>query len=121
LLELASWVHEFVPYIAAYADSPKTLEELQDAVSTPAIAYDIHHIVEQTPAEQEGFSRDLIDSSENLVRIPTLKHWQVTGWYTKANEDFGGLSPRSFLRGKDWDTRMRVGRDALIDQGILKP
>ena len=103
MLELASWVHEFVPYIAAYADPPKTLEELQNAVSIPAIGYDIHHIVEQTPAEQDGFPRNQINSRENVVRIPTLKHWQITGWFMKGNEDFDGLSPRNYLRGKDWD------------------
>jgi hypothetical protein len=35
-----------------------------------------------------------------LVRIPTLKHWQITGWYMTPSEDYGGLSPRSYLRGK---------------------
>ena len=34
-------------------------------------------------------SRSLIDSPENLVRIPTLKHWQITGWYMTPNEDYG--------------------------------
>ena len=121
VLELASWVHEFVPYIAAYADPPKTLEELQNAVSIPAIGYDIHHIVEQTPAEQDGFPRNQIDLRENVVRIPTLKHWQITGWFMKGNEDFDGLSPRNYLRGKDWETRMQMGLKALIDQGALKP
>ena len=121
MLEVASWVHEALPFIQAYVDPPKTLKELQDAVSTPSRGYDIHHIVEQTPAEQDGFSRSLIDSRENLVRIPTLKHWQINSWYMKPNEDFGGLSPRNYLRGKDWDTRMRVGQDALINHGVLKP
>jgi hypothetical protein len=121
LFEVASWVHEFVPYIAAYADPAKTLEELQQAVATPAKGYDIHHIVEQTSAEQDGFPRSVIDSRENLVRIPTLKHWQVTGWYMTGNEDFGGLPPRDYLRGKNWETRVRVGVEALIKHGVLKP
>jgi hypothetical protein len=30
--------------------------------------YDIHHIVEQTPADQDGFPRHLISRGENLVR-----------------------------------------------------
>ena len=121
-IEAASWlIEEGAPYIEAYADPPKSLEELQDAVSTPARGYDIHHIVEQTQAEQDGFSRSLIDSPENLVRIPTLKHWQITGWYMTPNEDYGGMSPRSYLRGKDWSERVRVGHDALVDHGVLKP
>jgi hypothetical protein len=43
--------------IEPYRDEPKTLEELQRAVSTPKRGYDVHHIVEQTSAEQDGFPR----------------------------------------------------------------
>jgi hypothetical protein len=121
VLELASWVHEFVPYIAAYADPPKTLEELQNAVSISAIGYDIHHIVEQTPAQQDGFTRTQIDSRENVVRIPTLKHWQITGWFATKSVRFGGQSPRDYLRGQDWNTRLKIGTEALIKHGVLKP
>ena len=93
----------------------------QEAVSTPAAGYDIHHIVEQTPAEQDGFSRSLIGSRDNLVRIPTLKHWQITGWYMTPSEDFGGMSPRSYLRGRSWEERVLVGYRGLIRSGVLKP
>jgi hypothetical protein len=94
---------------------------LQNAVSTPLKGYDVHHIVEQTSAEQGGFPRALIDSPENLVRIPTLKHWQVTAWSMMRNKDYGGVSPREHLRGKGWEERMRVGKEALIRNGVLKP
>jgi hypothetical protein len=121
-LEIASWVVEAGgPYIEAYSDPPKSLQELQDAVSTPATGYDIHHIVEQTPAEQDGLPRSLIDSPDNLVRIPTLKHWQITGWYMVRRDAYGGISPRTYLRGKDWGERTRVGYRALIENGVLKP
>ena len=121
-MEVASWlIEEGAPYIEAYADPPKSLEELRDAVSTPARGYDIHHIVEQTQAEQDGFSRSLINSPENLVRISTLKHWQITGWYMTPSEDFGGLAPRSYLRGKSWEERVQVGYRGLVRFGVLKP
>jgi hypothetical protein len=96
-------------------------EELQRAAATSAKGYDVHHIVEQTPAEQDGFARALIDAPENRVRIPTLKHWQITGWYMTRNDAYGGLSPRAYLRDKDWEERVSVGRKALITYGILKP
>jgi hypothetical protein len=112
---------EFEPYISAYFDEPKTIEELQNAVALPARGYDIHHVVEKTPARNEGFSQDLIEGRENLVRIPTLKHWQITGWYGKKNEKFDGLTPRDYLRGKSWEERVKVGKEALTKYGILKP
>ncbi|MGZ8390231.1 MAG: hypothetical protein ACXWVL_06520 [Rhodoplanes sp.] len=88
---------------------------------TPEIGYNIHHVNEQTPAEQDGYSRWMIDAPENLVRIPTLKHWEITGWYMTSNEDYGGLSPRAYLRGKSWEERRRVGIDALIQHKVLIP
>jgi hypothetical protein len=121
VLEAAEWIHRSYPYIQSYLDRPRTLGELQDAVLDPKKGYDIHHIVEKTPAAQAGFSDDLINGQGSLVRIPTLKHWEITGWYMTKNENFGGLSPRDYLRDKDWTERRRVGLLALIDKGVLKP
>lgn len=121
MLEAAEWLHRSYPYIQSYLDAPRTLGELRDAVSDQKRGYDIHHIVEKTPAALAGFSNDLINSRDNLVRIPTLKHWEITGWYMAKNENFGGLSPREYLRDKDWAERRRVGLFALIDKGVLEP
>jgi hypothetical protein len=118
----AAWVvEEGGALIEAYADPPKSLEELQDAVATPARGYNIHHIVEQGPAEQDDFPRSMIDAPDNLVRIPTLKHWQITGWYGTKSKEFGGMSPRQYLRGKGWTERTQMGLRALVDNGVLKP
>ena len=121
IVEAGSWLYEAYPYIRSYLDEPKTLDELHQAVRTRDVGYDIHHIVEQTPAEQDGYPRSLIDGPENLVRVPTLKHWEITGWYMTGNEDYGGLSPRAYLRGKNWEERRRVGLRALIRHGVLTP
>jgi hypothetical protein len=96
------------------------LSDLQQAVSTPEPGYDIHHIVEKDSAKKDGFPPWIINGPENLVRIPRFKHWEITGWYMTGNEDYGGLSPRDYLRGKDWDERTRVGLRALIRHGVLK-
>lgn len=119
-LDALSWLDTDRPFLDAYLDDPKTLDELQRGASERKRGYNVHHIVEQTSAEQDGFSRDLIDSPENLVRIPALKHWQITGWYMKSNEEFGGLSPRNYLRERSWDERVRVGLEALVRFEVLK-
>ena len=121
LLELGRIARDAALTLIAEQDPPRSLEDLQQAVSRPAIGYDIHHIVERTPAEQAGFPRSLIDGPENLVRIPTMKHWEITSWYATPNDEFGGLSPRNYLRGKDWTVRYQVGKFALIEHGVLKP
>jgi hypothetical protein len=119
IIDAASWIVEYMPYIQAYFDKPRTLMELNDAASQPEAGYDIHHIVEQTPARNEGHTNDAIEAPENRVRIPTLKHWEITGWYNRPNPDYGGMTPRRYLRGKSWDERRRVGLEALERAGIL--
>jgi len=122
VVDAASWFHEYgYPYVQSYQDPPKSLRELQDAVSSPTRGYDIHHIVEQGSAEYDGFSRELIDHPENLIRIPTIKHWQVSGWFQLRDERFDGLSPRQHLRGRAWDERRKIGLDALVRFGVLQP
>jgi hypothetical protein len=118
--EGARSLDDYVASINAYLDPPKGLQELRDAVSTSEKGYEIHHIVEQTPAEKDKIPRSMIDAPENLVRIPRYKHWEITAWYQKKNDAYGGVSPRDYLRGKDWDERMKVGLKALMDHGVLK-
>jgi len=114
------WLQEKFPEIVSDQDPPKTLDELQDAVSTPKKGYDIHHIVEQGPARKDGFSEEVINGRDNLVQIPRFQHWRINEWFATKNDDFGGVPPRDHLRGKDWEERRRVGLDALAEFGVLK-
>ncbi|QBR70670.1 hypothetical protein CU048_04570 [Beijerinckiaceae bacterium] len=118
---MAAWLYDKYPYIKSYLDKPKSLEELQRNVGKLEKGYEVHHIVEQTSAERDGYSREDIDAPDNLVRIPTLKHWEITGWYMAPRKDYSGLSPREYLRGKSWDVRRKVGLDALRKFEVLKP
>jgi hypothetical protein len=120
-MEAAFWLDTDRAFIDAYLDEPKSLEDLQEAVSDRKLGYHIHHVVEQTPARMRGFSENLINGGDNLVRIPALKHWQITGWYGRPNERFGRLSPREYLQDKDWGERVRVGHEALVEFEVLKP
>ena len=121
-LSAAKWVWEHAhDRIIAYREPPRSLEELRQAVANPRPGFDNHHIVEQTPARQDGFPESRIRGPDNVVRIPTYRHWEITAWYATKNPKFGGLSPRDFLRGQSWETRMEVGKEALILHGVLKP
>ncbi len=121
IVAAAHWLNEYRAEIVAYRDPPKSLDELRESAATPRAGYDRHHIVEQTPAAQDGYPRHMIDAPENLVRIPRLKHREINGWYQTKSKDFGGMSPRDYLRGKTWAERTKIGIDALIDHGVLKP
>lgn len=102
-------------------DPAKSLIELQSRVGLPSEAgYHDHHIVNQHEGNRRKFGNASIDSSDNQVRIPVLKHLDLNGWYSRPNKDFGGLSPTEYLRDKDWDEQTRVGHDILRRMGILK-
>jgi hypothetical protein len=121
LLDTAAWLYQYLPYINAYLDPPQTLEELQNLANQPKKGYEIHHIAEQTAARREGFPDSQIESGENKVRVPTLKHWEITNWYRTKNKNLSGLTPRQYLIGRDWAERLRIGRQGLIETGVLKP
>ena len=58
---------------------------------------------------------------QNLVRIARYKHEDINGWYSQPNKEFDGLSPRDYLRDKDWAERTRIGLMALRKFEVLKP
>jgi hypothetical protein len=115
------WLKDYHDLVQAARDEPKTFEELQRGVGQPKPGYDDHHIVEQTSAERSGFTQSQIDDPENVVKIPRVTHYQITGWYMTGNSNLGGLSPRQYLNDKSWEERRQVGLDALVKFKVLKP
>jgi len=120
LQETAKWIGDRLAEIRSYLDEPKSLAELNELASEPAPGYQVHHIVEQTSALQDGYSRAEIDSPNNLARVPTLKHYEINAWYQKPNDQFGGQTPREYLSDKAWYVRRDVGLDALQRFGVLE-
>ena len=119
LMELPPWLVRDAAGMGSYLDPPKSLDELQQAVSSPKPGYDVHHIV---PRNQESvFGGDVINSSDNLVLISRMKHWEINKWYESPNEEYGGQSPRAYLDGRNWDLQRSVGLGALKKVGVLKP
>jgi hypothetical protein len=126
ILRTTWWLGENLPRILSYLDEPKTLEELQNAVSNPRLGYQRHHIVEgqyrsgDLLVNSKRFP-DRLETRENLVRIPYWKHVEISAWYSTPNrQEYGGLTPREFLRGKDWNEQYQLGIQKLKDFGVLK-
>ncbi len=125
-IEGTAWLVEYLPEIRSYyLDGPKSLQELQDAVDDPQPGYENHHIVERQAGSQRQDSNaqrfgTRLDSRENLVRIPKWRHVEISSWYSTGNEEYRGLTPRAYLRGKSWDEQYTVGLSALRLVGVLK-
>lgn len=121
LYEAASWLDTDAYFINAYLDSPKSLEELNSGAAERRLGYDRHHIVEQTQARGEGYPESQINSPENLVRVPTLKHWEINAWMQTPNFSYDMLTPREYLRGKSWEEKRAFGLEVLVRFRVLQP
>jgi hypothetical protein len=120
-LDQVEKIKAFTDAIKSANDPAKSLEELQEPIGTDSQGgYHDHHIVGQHAQNREQFGDDRIDSRENQVRIPIVKHIDISAWYSRGNPDFGGLSPRDYLRGKNWDEQTRIGLDLLRERKVLK-
>lgn len=117
---VAEVVDLLAPYLEGYYDPPRTLDELHDAVRTRKTGFDVHHIIEQATAAEDGSEDNTIFGEDNLVSIPTFKHWDLNRWYQTPNEKYGRQTPRQYLVGKDLAERKRVGLDGLEDIGVLQ-
>lgn len=119
--EQAKWLKSWEGAIRSYSDPPKTFEELQSRVSsTSEPGYEDHHIEERSLLRQLGYTWGEVNDPNNVVRIPTLKHYEISAWYSSKSDEFGGLSPRDYLRDKDASERRRVGLLALVRYGVMK-
>lgn len=79
--------------------------------------YEYHHIVEQNDANAAQFTPEQIHSTENIVRIPTAIHREISAEYSRNLFD-EGIRLRVFLRNKPFDEQFRFGVDVLKRYGM---
>jgi hypothetical protein len=118
----ARWLIQYNPLIEAYNDPPRTLAELQERARNRRFGdfgYDVHHIVERTPAAQDGFPQSMIEAPENKVLISRLKHWELNSWFQTSHRGLGDMTPRQYVQNEPWEERRRIGLMGLKEMGVL--
>ncbi len=82
--------------------------------------YQYHHVVEQGP-NAALFGQDMMQSTSNIVKIPTLVHESVSAIYN-TNFDFGTgrQTLRDFLRGASFERQRAWRLWALQHAGALQ-
>lgn len=102
-------------------DPPSPLEELQRRAQTPSEpGYHDHHVVNQHGGNRSKFGDRRIDAPENVVRIPQLKHIEISRWYATKNSRFGGRTPQEALREMSWEEQTRIGLEQLRHFKVLE-
>lgn len=90
--------------------------DLEKQFGSAGDGYDYHHIVEQG----SGLSAAELNSTSNIVRIPTLLHEEVNSLYAKYDEDLG-MSLRQSLQGASFERQRAAGLDVLRRIGVPYP
>ncbi len=91
--------------------------ELDKRFGPAGDGYQYHHIVEQSASGDIPESE--LQSTANIVRIPTLLHEEINSRYSKWERELIG-SPRSNLNGANFDGRWNAGLKVMRDIGILR-
>ncbi|MGM4918760.1 hypothetical protein [Tardiphaga sp. 813_E8_N1_3] len=102
-------------------DPPSSLDDLQRRAQGPSEpGYENHHIVNQHSGNRAKFGDSRIEAPENVVRIPQLKHIELSRWYATKNSRFGGRSPQEVLREMSWEEQTRIGLEQLRHFKVLE-
>ena len=132
-IELNGGEDRAIAQMKAYADPPKSLDELHSPPTKNVIGYERHHIVEQNPSnlQKDGFAdfvasldkfgRERIDDPNNLVWVPRLKHEKISAEYSEKDEsDPLGRRLRDVVKGMDFEEQRQIGLGLLRKNGVLK-
>jgi hypothetical protein len=83
--------------------------------------YQWHHIVEQTPGNLAQFGNQAIHNTENLVKLPTDVHWQISGYYSSKQGFSQPLTVREWLSSKPIQGQYDFGVKVMEQFGVTKP
>ena len=129
LPELDRGEQQVLDQLRASMDSPKTLEELQRPPTENTLGYQLHHVVEQIPANVakspiidaiEKFGRAALDDPCNLVWASTFKHELISDYYNSKDEGDPTRLRRQVVDDLDFAGQFAAGLAALRKFGVLK-
>jgi hypothetical protein len=91
------------------------LAELQKFYGPAGEGMEYHHIIEQG----SGLSADIVQNSNNVVRIPKILHEAINARYQQVVKESGSQSLREWLRGKPAWLQRLWGEKVMRDLGIM--
>lgn len=127
--ELGRGERQVLDQLRASMDPPKTLEELQRPPTENTLGYQLHHVVEQNPANVakspivdaiEKFGQAALDDPCNLVWAPTFKHELISDYYNSKDEGDPTRLHRQVVDDLDFADQFAAGLAALRRFGVLK-
>ena len=74
-----------------------------------------HHIIE----EGSGVASNLVENTDNVVRIPAILHEAINARYATKSADYGGLTLREWLKSQPVEVKRAEGIKVLREFGII--
>ena len=95
-------------------------DDLEKRFGPAGDGYQYHHIVEHT-ANRGRFAASQLNSTANVVRLPTIVHEEVSAVMGRKYKFLTGeMSLREFLRGASYEQQRAWGMWAMRQAGALK-
>ena len=74
-----------------------------------------HHIIE----EGSRVTSNLVENTDNIVRIPAILHEAINARYATKSADYGGMALRDWLKGQSVEVKRAEGIKVLREFGII--
>ncbi len=81
--------------------------------------YEYHHIVEQGGSGLDDLPAGIMNSTENVIKIPRLLHEEISAEYG-ANYEGTGKTLREWLSTQPYEVRRAKGIEIMRKLGIIK-
>jgi len=103
------------PAFAKITEIAPDEEELEKRFGPAGPGMEWHHIIERG----SGAATNMLESTDNIIRIPTILHEEITARFLRKEARFGGLSLRDWLRTQPASVKREWGFRVLREAGII--
>jgi hypothetical protein len=110
---------EFSSYYEFYKDVCST-RFLEKRFGSAGAGYQYHHIVTQGGENQRKIPAELLQNTDNIVRLPTLLHEAVSAEYANPAPKDRSMTLYQWLQTQPYDIQREEGLRILRELNILK-
>ncbi len=104
----------------AFAKDSAANDWMEKRFGAAGDGYQYHHIVEQGGANETAFTAEQLHSTENMIRVPTILHEEISAAYSAKSETDTTKTVREALRGKSFEEQRAEGIKIMRKLGIIK-
>ncbi len=104
----------------AFAKDADANDWMEKRFGAAGDGYQYHHIVEQGGANETAFTAEQLHSTENMIRVPTILHEEISAAYSAKSETDTTKTVRETLRGKSFEEQRAEGIKIMQKLGIIK-